>query len=145
MANSANNIPLKFNGADFACHHEPQLPKEKRSVGQSAADALTRFCGSWTFIIALLCGIVGWIILNIIAWEYNWDPAPFILLNLVLACFTSLQAPIILMSQKRAAERDRMSQRYDYLIDRKTGRDAEKILGEIKGLEKKLNKLIKSK
>ena len=145
MANSEFIIPIKLKNATFDCHHEPQLPREKRSFGQTAADALNKFCGSWFFIITLLCAIVGWIILNIIAWEYNWDPAPFILLNLVLACFTSLQAPIILMSQKRAAERDRMNQRYDYLIDRKTGRDAEKILGEIKGLERKLDQLIKSK
>lgn len=118
----------------------PQLPKEKRDFGQKAADSVTNFAGSWLFIILLLSYIVLWIGLNIVAWQYRWDPWPFIMLNLTLSCVAALQAPIILMSNNRSAERDRLNQRYDYLVDRKTNRDVEKILKELTSIKRKLNK-----
>ena len=56
-------------------------------------------------------------------WVQQWDPYPFILLNLVLSCLAAIQAPVILMSQNRAAQRDRLRAEYDYAINRKAGKE----------------------
>ena len=139
-------IPLKYLdiGKESASQtNYPKLPKETRTFGQRAADHVTKFCGSWTFIIMVLGYIAVWVTLNLVAWGLHWDPWPFIILNLTLSCLAALQAPVILMSSNRQNERDRLSQRYDYLVDRKTSRDVEKILKEINNIHKKLDKLKK--
>ena len=69
---------------------------------------------------------------NIYAWMGEWDPYPFILLNLVLSCIAALQAPVILMSQNRQAEKDRVKMEYDYKVNRKAERMIEEILERIK-------------
>lgn len=123
------------NNSSLSC-----LPKETKTFGQKAADALTGFCGSWRFIISVLIYIAIWVTLNLIAWNYRWDPWPFIILNLTLSCLAALQAPVILMSQNRRNERDHLNQRYDYLIDRKAEREIQKILKKLEVIEKKLDK-----
>jgi uncharacterized membrane protein len=113
--------------------------KQKRSSGQIAADKLTKFAGSWIFILLLLIFIGIWIYLNVSAFIYQWDPWPFIILNLCLSCLAALQAPIILMSQNRQAQKDRLRAEYDYRVDRKAEneiRDMQKDLDEIKRLIK---------
>lgn len=119
----------------------PKLPKMKLTFGQRAADKVSSFCGSWKFIIMVLSYIFVWINLNLFAAFLRWDPWPFIILNLTLSCLAALQAPVILMSQNRQAERDRISQRYDYLVDRKTGRDVQEIMKELKSLHRKIDKI----
>ena len=81
----------------------------QRSVGQKASDALTKWAGSWMFIISFTIFLLFWIGLNSfwIFFGKTWDPKPFILLNLVLSMVAALQAPVILMSQNRAGEKDR--------------------------------------
>ena len=138
-----NNIPLKLKDAiGDQKDNQPVLPKEKLTVGQRAADGLTKFAGSWTFIILVVSYIFIWIALNLIAWQYRWDPWPFIILNLTLSSLAALQAPVILMSQIRAGERDRLNQRYDYLVDRKTQRDVGKILKQVESIKRKIDKKI---
>ncbi len=113
--------------------------EKKWSLGQKAADKLTKFAGSWSFILLLLILIGIWIYLNISAFIYQWDPWPFIILNLCLSCLAALQAPIILMSQNRQAQKDRLRAEYDYKVDRKAEneiRDMQKDLDEIKSLIK---------
>lgn len=104
--------------------------KLQKTLGQRAADNLTNWAGSWTFIIGFLIFIALWMIANIYAWTHEWDPYPFILLNLVLSCLAALQAPVILMSQNRQAQRDRAKAEYDYRINRK----AEQEIRDIKNL-----------
>ena len=118
--------------------------RQKLNFGQRAADALTKLAGSWAFILFMLAFIAVWIYLNIIAYVRHWDPWPFIILNLTLSCLAALQAPIILMSQNREAERDRIEQRYDYQVNRKAEReiqnmqqDLDEIKAMIRGLKKK--------
>lgn len=75
---------------------------------QRAADVVTEFCGSWTFIIVftVLCG--GWIALNSLLILFGvFDPYPYILLNLFLTVVSTFQGPLIMMSQNRQMERDR--------------------------------------
>lgn len=115
------------------------LPIHKtRSFGQKAADNLTKYAGSWTFIIGFIVFLALWIIVNIYAWISAWDPYPFILLNLVLSCVAALQAPIILMSQNRQAEKDRQKAEYDYAVNRKAERGIEQIQIQLNKIAKKL-------
>ena|ERR1035438_695770 len=75
---------------------------------QRAADVVTEFCGSWTFIVVFSAITGGWISINTV-WVFHsaWDPYPFILLNLVLTVVSTFQSPLIMMSQNRQMERDR--------------------------------------
>lgn len=112
----------------------------KRTIGQKAADKLTIFAGSWTFILIFAIFIVIWMTINVHAWINQWDPYPFILLNLILSCLAAIQAPIILMSQNREAQRDRLRSEYDYQVNKKAEReirDMQQDLEEIKKLIKK--------
>ena len=113
-----------------------KIVHKERTLGQKSADALTKWVGSWAFIIIFLVFIILWIGTNIYAWVEGWDPYPFILLNLVLSTVAAIQAPIILMSQNRQAQRDRLKTEYDYNIDKK----AEKEIREIKQILLKMNR-----
>ncbi len=93
------------------------------------------FCGSWTFIIIVLAFIAIWILLNTAGFILSWDPWPFIMLNLALSCLAALQAPVILMSQKRAAERDRIQAKYDYKVNRKAEREITKVHKELETIK----------
>jgi uncharacterized membrane protein len=80
----------------------------KLTRSQRAADAVTEFCGSWTFIIVFSLITFGWIILNsLIILFGKYDPYPYILLNLILTVVSTFQSPLIMMSQNRQMERDR--------------------------------------
>ena len=94
----------------------------KTTLGQRAADAVATFGGSWTFISIFAAIMVIWIGLNsFILVKYNniFDPYPYILLNLFLSMLAAIQAPIILMSQNRQAEKDRLSAEHDYEVNLK--------------------------
>ncbi|RLG16426.1 hypothetical protein DRN69_00850 [Candidatus Pacearchaeota archaeon] len=109
--------------------------RKPRTFGQKAADALTKWAGSWAFIISFLIFLAVWMTINgyfLIKYEKGapFDPYPFILLNLLLSCLAAIQAPIILMSQNRQAQRDRLKAEYDYMINKK----AEQEIREIKNL-----------
>lgn len=122
----------------------PSEFKNKLTLGQRAADFTTKIVGSWTFIIAIFIFLGIWMALNILQIIFrSWDPYPFILLNFILSCLAAIQAPIILMSQNRESERDRLRQQYDYLIDRKAERGIQKIQIDIEQIKKQLNNLSK--
>ncbi|MBS3111942.1 DUF1003 domain-containing protein [Candidatus Woesearchaeota archaeon] len=117
---------------------------QKLTLGQRAADSIAKLGGSWTFIITFFVFILLWVAINtILIIKGNFDPYPFILLNLVLSCLAAIQAPIILMAQNRQAERDRLDAKYDYAVNRKAEREIQNIqwdLDEIKNLIKKTKK-----
>jgi uncharacterized membrane protein len=95
---------------------------DAKTFGQRAADAVAKFGGSWAFIILFGVVLVCWVILNsYILVNYNkaFDPYPYILLNLFLSMLASIQAPIILMSQNRQAEKDRQNAEHDYEVNLK--------------------------
>jgi len=119
------------------------IPTEDKTPGQRASDALTSKMGSWTFIIAFVAFLVVWVLINVYMWVNSWDPYPFILLNLVLSCLAALQAPIILMSQNRAAQKDRVHQGYDYTVDRHSLRQINKVLKEVTYLRSDMATLMK--
>ena len=111
----------------------------KRTLGQKSADTLTKSMGSWFFISIFILTLLFWISLNIYGWIERWDPYPFILLNLVLSCLAAIQAPIILMSQNREAQKDRLRAEYDYKVNRKAEKEIEEIQAQLKRIEKKIN------
>ncbi|GLK73798.1 DUF1003 domain-containing protein [Ancylobacter dichloromethanicus] len=90
-----------------------------RSFGQRAADVIAAFGGSWTFIISFVVFINLWMAVNVAGLMGAFDPYPFILLNLVLSCVAALQAPVIMMSQKRQEEKDRQRSENDYRVNLK--------------------------
>ena len=93
---------------------------QKRSLGERLADVVASFGGSWTFIMFFFVVLVVWMGVNLTMGDPKaFDPYPFILLNLVLSCIAAIQAPIIMMSQKRQEAKDRMRSQSDYRVNLK--------------------------
>ena len=90
------------------------------TFGEKAADNLARFAGSWLFIISFCIFLAGWILINLFVLFDPFDPYPFILLNLILSCLASVQAPLIMMSQNRQEEKDRRRAEGDYKVSLKS-------------------------
>ena len=111
-------------------------PKEILTKGQNISDKVARFGGSWAFIISFFVILILWITFNVVAIkQYEFDPYPFILMNLILSCIAALQAPIIMMSQNRQEEKDRQRSENDYLINLKAEL-------EIRALHQKIDLLL---
>ncbi len=92
------------------------------SPGQRAADAVARFGGSWTFVGLFAATMLLWVGLNavlLLVAGKTFDPYPYILLNLFLSMLAAIQAPIILMSQNRQSEKDRVTAEHDYEVNLK--------------------------
>ncbi|MBB3391806.1 putative membrane protein [Rhizobium sp. BK275] len=90
------------------------------SFGERLADSIARVGGSWSFILAFLGFLVIWTLINtVILLSRAFDPYPFVFLNLILSMLAAIQAPIIMMSQNRQAERDRFEAAKDYEVNLK--------------------------
>ena len=102
--------------------------EEKSTIGQRIADKVASFGGSWTFIIIYLSFLIAWMAFNTFVLVHygrgeggaQFDPYPYILLNLMLSMTAALQAPIIMMSQNRAAEKDRLAAEQDFKVNLKS-------------------------
>lgn len=111
-------------------------PKEILTSGQKISDKVARFGGSWAFILSFFIILIIWILYNTISPKPdNFDPYPFILMNLILSCIAALQAPVIMMSQNRQEEKDRKRGENDYLINLKSEL-------QIRSLHKKMDLLL---
>ncbi len=117
------------------CH--PVL-HQRLNFSRKASDWLTVRVGSWTFIIFLLAYILLWVSLNLVGFVRQWDPWPFIVLNLTLSCLAAIQAPIILMSHNRQTESDRIDARYDHAVNRKAERENRLMMKDLALIKKKL-------
>ncbi|HIJ11516.1 TPA: DUF1003 domain-containing protein [Candidatus Woesearchaeota archaeon] len=123
--------------------HHP-LFRQELTIGQRLADWVANFGGSWTFILIFSSFLVIWMIFN--TWYLTtkaFDPYPYILLNLVLSCLAAFQAPIILMTQNRQGERDRIDAKYDHAINRKAEREIQKIQKDLDAIRRYLRELKK--
>ena len=92
-------------------------PVPQLTVGQRVADVVAASMGSWNFIIIQSVILLVWIILNVTAFVENWDPYPFILLNLALSFQAAYAAPFIMMSQNRQQDIDRQAAEHDHQIN----------------------------
>jgi uncharacterized membrane protein len=96
---------------------EPDMEMEY-TFAERLSDRIAEFGGSWKFIISFLLMMTVWMALNVFLYhEKGFDPYPFILLNLVLSCLAALQAPIIMMSQNRQEDKDRVRSEHDYQVN----------------------------
>ena len=113
------------------------LFESKMTFGESLADRIASFGGSWTFILLFFALLTGWVVLNVLILTRignPFDPYPFIFLNLILSMLAALQAPVIMMSQNRQAAKDRVAAAHDYEVNLKAEL-------EILGLHKKVDTL----
>ena len=115
----------------------------KRSLGDKLADKVTAVAGSWGFIIVFCIFLILWMIINYLM-IVNVDPYPFILLNLILSCIAALQAPIIMMSQNRAAKKDTLRGKNDYKTDLKSELILEDLHDKMEKIITNQNKILKS-
>ena len=94
--------------------------QREATFGQRLADRVAEVGGSWSFLIGFGVAIFAWVVFNsVILAAHAFDPYPYILLNLFMSLLASVQAPIILMSQNRTAERDRLAAGHDYEVNLK--------------------------
>src|ERR1700744_11606 len=119
--------PMWHKQKSWHQHHS-----ESMTFGQKLADSVATGMGSWRFIIWQTIVVIVWMTLNVIGFVYHWDVYPYILLNLVFSTQAAYAAPIIMMAQNRAGDRDRAQADADY----RTNCEA-KI--EIEELQKRLN------
>ena len=96
-----------------------ELIDEQSTFGERIADHVARFGGSWYFIILFGIILVSYSGINIALQNRAWDPYPFILLNLFLSMLAAIQAPVIMMSQNRQDEKDRLRSELDFEVNRR--------------------------
>jgi CRP/FNR family cyclic AMP-dependent transcriptional regulator len=118
-----------------AARNPNEMIEAEATFGDRVADAVAGFGGSWTFIITFLVMLALYTALNVALGRSAWDPYPFILLNLFLSMLAALQAPVIMMSQNRQDEKDRLRGELDYQVNRRAE-------SEVQGLSRKLNLLL---
>ena len=123
---------------DWHIKHQKSL-----TTGDKIADLVSNGMGSWKFIIWQTIIVVVWMVLNIIGFIKHWDAYPFILLNLIFSTQAAYAAPIIMMSQKRQTDRDRVQAQEDYSTNIEAKKEIEALQLQLSKLEiEKLDKII---
>ena len=125
------NFPAPFTHKHPPIVNVNDILKERRTLGQYAADKVATVMGSWKFLIIQSIILTGWVILNLTAYINHWDPYPFILMNLVLSLQAAYTAPVIMMSQNRQAERDRVEAHNDYQVNIKAEEEVRTMLAHL--------------
>lgn len=121
-----------------------QKHKESLNYGSRLADSVAKSMGSWGFIIIQTILVVLWMGLNLVGFIYHWDVYPFILLNLVFSTQAAYAAPIIMMSQNRQNDRDRVQAQADYQTNTEAKLEIEALARKLNSLEvDKLDRIIK--
>lgn len=123
--------------------------EERATIGQRIADRVASFGGSWTFIIIYVGFLLSWMTLNtfvLVRYGHGeggaqFDPYPYILLNLMLSMTAALQAPIIMMSQNRAAEKDRLAAEQDFQVNLKSELMLEELMRKSRGRDDQIEKI----
>lgn len=143
-----NEMHLKHNW------HELHLKQHHHNIGGRLADAIARGMGSWRFIIAQGACVAIWMTLNVMALTYQWDVYPFVLLNLLFSTQAAFAAPIIMMSQNRQSQQDRVQAEHDYEVNQNSLRlisinndltaEIHKLTLEIRHLTQDVHELMKN-
>lgn len=115
-----------------------ELVAERATLGHRAADWVVAKVGSWQFIIMQSALLGAWVVVNVIGYVRHWDPYPFILMNLLLSLQAAYTAPIIMMSQNRQAERDRVEAHNDFLINQKAEEEIRAVLDHLAAQDRAL-------
>lgn len=125
---------------------------DRLTFGQRIADKVAAFGGSWTFIFIFGGILVTWMGINSFILSHigkgpdgaQWDPYPYILLNLLLSTLAALQAPVIMMSQNRAAEKDRLAAELDYHVNLKSELMLEELIRKTRAQDAEIEYLVRS-
>jgi uncharacterized membrane protein len=132
---STRDFAIKWEGVRMRHKHDhaPVVDINREhdrslTVGERLADHVAETIGSWPFIITQSIVLGAWITLNVVAYIQHWDPYPFILLNLALSFQAAYAAPIIMMSQNRQADKDRLMAQHDYEINQKAEQEVKAIM-----------------
>jgi uncharacterized membrane protein len=123
-----------------------EVHDERLTVGEKVADQFASGMGSWTFIILQSAILLFWVVFNVIAVHFgwwSWDPYPFIFLNLVLSFQAAYAAPIIMMSQNRSADKDRLAAEIDHQVNVKAEVKTGLIMTRLDDLERAMHFLHK--
>ncbi len=124
-------------------HNLNEKLSRERTFGQRVADGVANGMGSWRFIIWQTVIVMIWMAANIVGVVRHWDPYPFILLNLLFSTQAAYAAPIIMMSQNRAAERDRAQAQNDYETNLAAKEEIEALMKRLDAIEQnKLDKIL---
>jgi uncharacterized membrane protein len=121
-------FPGPFPHSHRAVQNINDILTEQATPSQRAADRVAEVIGSWRFIIVQSAVLIVWVILNVTAWLQHWDPYPFILMNLFLSMQAAFTAPVIMMSQNRQAEHDRLEAHNDFSVNLKAEEEIRAIL-----------------
>ena len=114
------NVLQSFEARRPISRDAAEIEEEEAGFWDKLADRVAAIGGSWGFIFSFLAVLVGWMLVNsdILAhWNRAFDPYPYIFLNLILSMLAAIQAPIIMMSQNRASDRDRVAASHDYEVN----------------------------
>jgi len=126
--------------------------EQQRTPGQRVADTVTAVIGSWPFIITQSLFLILWMAVNVYlavmiklhpGYLHAWDPYPFILLNLVLSFQAAYTGPIVMMSQNRQSEKDRLAAQHDFEINVKAEEEVETILRQLAHQEQLIIEILK--
>ena len=109
--------------------------RKRMTIADRAADAIAEFGGSWKFIGAAIGIIISWIVFNSYILIRGFDPAPYQMLNLVMGIIAGMQAPIIMMSQNRQSEKDRLRADLDYQVNLKNELSLTEVLRRLDVIE----------
>jgi uncharacterized membrane protein len=104
---------------------------DQRTFGEELADKITTQIGSWRFLILQTIAVVSWVAINIFGLAMKWDPYPFVLLNLLFSVQAAYTGPIMLLSQNRSAQRERIMAEHNYATNEKSEQLIESLLSEL--------------
>ena len=122
-----------------ASRNPNDIIEEKTTLGESIADSVARFGGSWTFIILFAVTLIVYTTVNVILDKKSWDPYPFILLNLFLSMLAAVQAPVIMMSQNRQDAKDRLRGELDFEVNRRAESEIQSLARRLSLLDEKVD------
>jgi uncharacterized membrane protein len=104
---------------------------DQRALGEKVADGIVARIGSWRFLIIQTVAVIVWVAVNILGLSMRWDPYPFVLLNLLFSVQAAYTGPILLLSQNRSTQRDRIMAEHDYATNEKSEQLIESLLSEL--------------
>jgi uncharacterized membrane protein len=123
-SNRRSQLSRPRGGVRLGVHYDPDAFGE-------FSEGVARFLGTARFLVAQTIIVIFWIVLNIFAVQFRWDPYPFILLNLAFSTQAAYAAPLILLAQNRQADRDRSQAEFDRQVSQRTQAEAEFLAREL--------------
>ena len=142
LADESKRFGAKIHDEKFKEIDIEENARQNDTFGTRLADKVAQVGGSWGFVIGFVFVLVVWMTINVVQlFGLHFDPYPFILLNLFLSCISAIQAPIIMMSQNRQAEQDKIERDNDAKTNKKTEAEIELVHSKLDHIDRKLNLL----